>query len=83
MREKEVTKMDFELSTMIDMAVMIMKYSREQLVEMLSAVDVDALLEDMKKHGATRDELLNMAMAFNDFTESDKSHWLKKDEPRN
>lgn len=61
--------MDYCYSEMIDMAVMVMKYSKEQLVKMLSAVDLNALQDDMVKHGATREELQHSSESFHDFAE--------------
>lgn len=55
-------------SEMIDLANIVMKYSREQLANMLFGVDFNALHEDMVKNGATQDEIRTVAECIHDIS---------------
>lgn len=66
MTEKEYW--DIIHSEMVDLAKIVMKYSREQLANMLFGVDIDSLHEDMVKHGATRDDFLTVSECIHDIS---------------
>lgn len=55
-------------SEMVDLANIVIKYSRGQLTNMLFGVDFDALHEDMVKNGATRDEFRTVAECIHDIS---------------
>lgn len=57
-------------SEMVDLANIIIKYSREQLANMLFVVNFDALHEDMVKRGATKDEIRTVAECINDISQT-------------
>ena len=60
--------LDIMHGEMIYLANIVMKYSREQLANMLFGVDFNALHEDMAKNGATRDEIRTVAECINDIS---------------
>ena len=61
--------MEFTHDDMIEMANIVMKYSKEQLGEMLYAVNLDELQDDMIRNGATKEELKRSSNLFFDFYE--------------
>ena len=52
---------------MVEMINLIRKYSRKQLIKMLTAVKLKDLQKDMFKNGATNDELRTSSELWNDF----------------
>lgn len=61
--------MVFTYNEMIEMANIVMRYSQEQLKDMLSAVSLDVLQDDMIRNGATKEELNRSSNLFFDFYE--------------
>lgn len=50
----------------LEMAKLVMKYSKRQLINMVDAVDVVELQQDMAKNGATKEEILHTSESFHD-----------------
>lgn len=53
---------------MNELMELVQKYSREQVIKMLSVLDIDTLHENMMKHGATREEMYAAAETHHDVT---------------
>lgn len=66
--------MEFPHDNMIEMANIVMKYSKEQLGEMLYAVNLDELQDDMIRNGATKEELRKSSKLFFEFYEFTYRH---------
>lgn len=59
--------MELEHGEMITMAKIVMKYSKGQLIKMLSAVNLNELQNDMINNGCTKEELRHSSESFHDF----------------